>query len=96
MSVRVVSETPPETFSRVDREDGDAGVVVKYGITVGVRYRVTLADCCISGEFIAALTRIEIGYRDDSERDDSPTALEFSNGVRLTRFGQVEFRECPA
>lgn len=50
---------------------------------IGVRYRVTLRDCCIEGEFVATCTA--------SVETDEDYHVAFDNGVVLSEWMGCEF-----
>ena len=58
--------------------------------TIGARYHVMFDDCCVAGEFTAAVVEV----RCDSPHPDDVdfvTAIGFDNGVTLTGFLAVGF-----
>jgi hypothetical protein len=53
------------------------------GPQVGVRYKVTMSDCCIEGEFVATCTAFV--------ETDEDAFMTFDNGVVLTNWMQATF-----
>jgi hypothetical protein len=57
-------------------------------LKIGSRYKVVLDDCCIIGEFIAVLLKLENRW----DGDDEP-CLIFDNGVKLETYWACETTE---
>lgn len=65
-------------------------------IDIGKRYHVKFDDCCVEGEFTAAITAVNIypETNPDAEFDIyGVDSIEFDNGVALRNFIGVSWEE---